>query len=200
MKVLTSPALGVTGVTGTESPDNCFPRPLYRCPNDTLTFMKRRGRNLVGLVFSHLPPHTNGKKSLFVVRQFVVGVSVCLCDHVSLHKSPLTFGSLDCSLWNFQDPLKSLQLIFGRVISTPRPSGLSLDPEKWVFCQIYLLLKFWDSGVWSLFRFFGTFSLGVVWCSVVWCGVVCWGAVWWGGVGWGLWRYAFFTIKKCTST
>ena len=41
---------------------------------------------------------------------------------------------------------------------------------------------------------YNLWALGVV-LSVTWCGVM-----WWFGVGWGSWGYAFFTIKKCTST
>ena len=50
-------------------------------------------------------------------------------------------------LWsNFQGPLNSLQVIFGRVIWTLRPSGSGPDPENGLFRQIYLLPGFWASG------------------------------------------------------
>ena len=49
-----------------------------------------------------------------------------------------------------------------------------------------------------LVRFFGAFGPWVLCCvCVMWIGVVQW-----GGVRWGVFHegYAFFTIKKCTST
>ena len=48
---------------------------------------------------------------------------------------------------NFQGHPNSLQVIFGQAVWTPGPSGSGPDPEKWVFCQIYLLPGFWGRGV-----------------------------------------------------
>ena len=69
-------------------------------------------------------------------------VFVCLCIHASVRpwgKSAITFDSFDQSAWNFQGQFNSLQVFFGQVIWTPRPSGSGPDPKKWVFCQIDLL-------------------------------------------------------------
>ena len=55
-----------------------------------------------------------------------VCVSVCL----SLQKSAATFEPLDGLAQNFQGPLNSSQLIFGRVTRTPRPAGSGPDPEN----------------------------------------------------------------------
>ncbi len=74
-------------------------------------------------------------------------VSVCL----SLLKSALSLEPFDGSAPNFQGPLISLQVIFGRVTQTPRPSGSGLDPKKEGFYQIYLLGGFWGV-VLHLFR------------------------------------------------
>ena len=48
---------------------------------------------------------------------------------------------------NFQGHPNSLQVIFGQAVWTPGPSGSGPDPEKWVFCQIYLLQGFWGRGL-----------------------------------------------------
>ena len=45
-------------------------------------------------------------------------------------------------LSNFQGPLNSLQVIFGQLIGTLRPSGSGPDPENGLFHQIYLLPGF----------------------------------------------------------
>ena len=78
-------------------------------------------------------------------------LSVCLCVCVSvrlsLRKSAVTFEPLDGSARNFQGPLNSSQLIFGRVTRTPGPAGSGPDPEKAGFRQIYLLRGFWGRGV-----------------------------------------------------
>ena len=64
----------------------------------------------------------------------------------SLRKSAVTFEPLDGSARNFQGPLNSSQLIFGRVTRTPGPAGSGPDPEKAGFRQIYLLRGFWGRG------------------------------------------------------
>ena len=50
--------------------------------------------------------------------------------HPSLQKSGVTFDSLDGPARNFQGPLNSAQVIFGRVTWTPGPSGSGPDPQK----------------------------------------------------------------------
>ena len=85
-------------------------------------------------------------------------MSVCPCVRASvrpsLRKSVVTFDPLDGSAQNFQGPLNSSQLIFGRVTRTPGPAGSGPgpagsgpDPEKTGFRQIYLLRGFWGRGV-----------------------------------------------------
>ena len=83
-------------------------------------------------------------------------IHFCLCvrasERLSLRKSAVTFEPLDGSAQNFQGPLNSLQLIFGRVARTLRPAGSGPDPEKACFRQIYLLRGFQGRGVvWHLF-------------------------------------------------
>ena len=52
-----------------------------------------------------------------------MSVCLCVCPSVclSLQKSAVTFEPLDGSVWNFQGPLNSPQVIFGRVTWTPGP-------------------------------------------------------------------------------
>ena len=88
-----------------------------------LSFTKWRGRNFVGFVeFPSFPlTYMQKKNSVVVLRWFVfVCVSVCLsvCPSVRLspQKSAVTFDPLDRSARNFQGPLTSWQVIFGRVM------------------------------------------------------------------------------------
>ena len=75
-------------------------------------------------------------------------MSVCPCVRPSvrpsLRKSAVTFDPLDGSARNFQGPLNSSQVIFGRVTRTPGPSGSCGFAG---FRQIYLLRGFWGRGV-----------------------------------------------------
>ena len=88
------------------------------------------------------------KYYVVVLRWFVfVCPSVRLCVYVSLRKSAVTFKPLYGLAQNFQGPLNSLQVIFGRVTRTPGPAGSGPDPEKAGFRQIYLLRGFWGRGV-----------------------------------------------------
>ena len=76
-----------------------------------------------------------------------VCLSVCLSVRLWPLQFEITFDPM-ARLWsNFQGPLISLQVIFGPLIWTPRPSGSGPDPEKCVFCQIYLLPGYWGRGV-----------------------------------------------------
>ena len=89
------------------------------------------------------------KISLWYRGDSVLSVCLCVCAsvHLSLQKSAVTFEPLDGSAQNFQGPLNSSQLIFGRVTRTPRSAGSGPDPEKARFRQIYLLQGFWGRGV-----------------------------------------------------
>ena len=131
-------------------------------PNKSLSFTKWRGRNFVGLVefpsFSLTFTYMQKKCcSGTEVISFCVSVrpSVRPCDRVSvclsLLKSAVSLEPFDWSAPNFQGPLISSHVIFGRVTQTPQPSGSGPDPKKAGFNQIYLLRGFW--GV--VFHLFG---------------------------------------------
>jgi hypothetical protein len=88
----------------------------------------------------------------------VQGDSKCVSVRLSVRLSPqqgeITFDPMVRSQPNFQGQLKALQVIFGQVTWTPRPSGSGPNPEKGLFRQIYLLPGFQGRGVVS--HLFGT--------------------------------------------
>ena len=89
----------------------------------------------------------------------VIRFCLCVCPSVCPCKnSAVTFDSLDGPARNFQGPLNSAQVIFGRVTRTPGPSGSGPDPQKGGFCQIYHLSGFWGRGVMS-----HLFQIGTTW-------------------------------------
>ena len=71
-----------------------------------------------------------------------VPLSVC----PSPLQSEITFDPVVASQPNFKGELNSLQVIFGQVIWTLRPTGSALNPEKRVLHQIYLFPGFWGRG------------------------------------------------------
>ena len=81
--------------------------------------------------------------------------SACPSVHLSVcpsqRKSAITFEPLDWQAQNFQDPLTSSQIIFGRVTQTPRPSGSSPDPKKGVSGKS---ISSGDFGAWGSCRTF----------------------------------------------
>ena len=109
----------------------------------SLSFTKWRGRNFVGFVeFPSFPLE-------YIWKKFPYGSEVicfCLCVWVSPQNSAIFFDPLDGPTQNVKGPLTSLQVIFGRVTGTLRPSGSGPYPEKEGFCQIYLLWGFWGRG------------------------------------------------------
>jgi hypothetical protein len=74
-------------------------------------------------------------------------VSVCPSVRLSPQQGEITFDPMVRSQPNFQGQLKALQVIFGQVTWTPRPSGSGPNPEKGLFRQIYLLPGFRGRGV-----------------------------------------------------
>ena len=80
--------------------------------------------------------------------------SVCPSVRLSPQQGEITFDPMVRSQPNFQGQLKALQVIFGQVTWTPRPSGSGPNPEKGLFRQIYLLPGFQGRGVVS--HLFGT--------------------------------------------
>ena len=104
-----------------------------------------QGKHLITLVYKNkLPFQKVPDNFAFMKKTLYLLTQLCLC--ASPQKSAVTFYSLDRSAQNFWGPLKSLQVIFGRVTQTLGPSGSGWDPKTRGYCQTYLLPGFWAGG------------------------------------------------------
>ena len=82
-----------------------------------------------------------------VIRFCAVCLGVCPSVRLSLRKSAVTFEPLDGTAQNFQGPLNSSQVIFGRVTQTPRPRKSGFLPDlspPGVFGQGGRVTPFWN--------------------------------------------------------